>query len=68
MMSLTSLSFHLIIQARDTSLVEGNLSEKITIIIKTYRRHSCLGRLVDSIRKYYEFVSIIIADDSPGNG
>ena len=44
------------------------MNEKISIIIKTYRRHNCLDRLVDSIRKYYPYISIIIADDSPGNG
>ena len=32
------------------------------------RRHGCLQRLVDSIRDYYPQISIIIADDSPGNG
>ena len=32
------------------------------------RRHGCLQRLVQSIRKYHPNISIIIADDSPGNG
>ena len=32
------------------------------------RRYSCLQRLVQSIRKYHPNISIIIADDSPGNG
>ena len=31
------------------------------------RRHGCLQRLVQSIRKYHPNISIIIADDSPGN-
>ena len=59
---------YFIIKARDTSLASGKVNEKISIIIKTYRRHNCLDRLVDSIRKYYPYISIIIADDSPGNG
>ena len=55
------------IQARDPSQAPGTINEKVTIIIKTLRRHSCLDRLVKSIRKYYPDISIIIADDSPGN-
>ena len=55
------------IQARDPSQAPGSINEKVTIIIKTLRRHSCLDRLVKSIRKYYPDISIIIADDSPGN-
>ena len=54
------------IKARDTSQAPGSINEKVSIIIKTYRRYSCLDRLVKTIRKYYPFISIIIADDSPG--
>lgn len=55
------------IQARDTSQAQGSINEKVSIIVKTFKRYSCLDRLVKSIRKYYPFISIIIADDSPGN-
>ena len=55
------------IQARDTSQAAGSINEKVSIIVKTFKRYSCLDRLVKSIRKYYPFISIIIADDSPGN-
>ena len=55
------------IQARDPSQAPGSINEKVTIIIKTLLRHSCLDILVKSIRKYYPDISIIIADDSPGN-
>ena len=57
-----------LLQARDESQHEGILNQKVTIIIKTFRRHGCLQRLVKSIRKYHPNISIIIADDSPGNG
>ena len=55
------------IQARDTSQAPGSINEKVSIIVKTFKRYSCLDRLIKSIRKYYPFISIIIADDSPGN-
>ena len=57
-----------LLQARDESQHEGILNQKVTIIVKTFRRHSCLHRLVKSIRKYHPNISIIISDDSPGNG
>ena len=67
-LDFTDFHCYFIIKARDTLLASGKVNEKISIIIKTYRRHNCLDRLVDSIRKYYPYISIIIADDSPGNG
>merc|ERR1712131_44693 len=54
-----------LLPARDPSQAPGTINEKITIIVKTYRRHHCLDRLVKSIRKMYPLISIIIADDSP---
>ena len=62
-----SLLVTIFIQARDTSQAQGSINEKVSIIVKTFKRYSCLDRLVKSIRKYYPFISIIIADDSPGN-
>ena len=39
------------------------MNERITVIIKTFRRYNCLLQIVNSIRKFYPTVTIIIADD-----
>lgn len=41
-----------------------NLQNKITIIVKTFERKSCLVRLLQSIAKLYPHIKILIADDS----
>ena len=40
------------------------ISEKITIIIKTFERPDYLDRLIKSIKTYYPTIPIIVADDS----
>ncbi|MDQ0339008.1 glycosyltransferase involved in cell wall biosynthesis [Caldalkalibacillus uzonensis] len=42
----------------------SQLATKVTAIIKTFERPHCLNRLVDSIKKYYPDLPIIVADDS----
>jgi len=44
--------------------LEQSLEEKVTVIIKTFERPSCLDMLITSIRKYYQKIKIIVADDS----
>jgi glycosyltransferase involved in cell wall biosynthesis len=41
-----------------------SVSKKVTAIIKTFERPHCVDRLVESIRKYYPSLPIIVADDS----
>lgn len=45
-------------------LVEYNISTLVTIATKTFLRYDKLQDLIDSIRKFYPTVTIIIADDS----
>jgi (N-acetylneuraminyl)-galactosylglucosylceramide N-acetylgalactosaminyltransferase len=40
------------------------MNDEVTIIIKTFQRPSCLNKLVESIRWFYPFIRIVIADDS----
>ena len=51
------------IKARDETQEKGIVNERITVIIKTFRRYNCLLQIVNSIRKFYPTVTIIIADD-----
>ncbi|XP_042304968.1 beta-1,4 N-acetylgalactosaminyltransferase 1 isoform X1 [Sceloporus undulatus] len=44
--------------------VEYNISALVTIATKTFLRYDKLRTLIDSIRKFYPTVTIIIADDS----
>ena len=39
-------------------------TNNITIVIKTFARPQCLGRLLKSIRSYYPAIPILVADDS----
>lgn len=41
-----------------------NIENKITAIIKTFERPECLEILINSIKKYYPNLPIIVADDS----
>uniref|UniRef100_A0A668RBX5 Glycosyltransferase 2-like domain-containing protein n=1 Tax=Oreochromis aureus TaxID=47969 RepID=A0A668RBX5_OREAU len=41
-----------------------NISSQVTIITKTFLRHKQLRVLLDSIRKFYSDIKVIIADDS----
>ncbi|XP_032406243.1 beta-1,4 N-acetylgalactosaminyltransferase 1-like isoform X2 [Xiphophorus hellerii] len=43
---------------------EYNVSKFVTIATKTFLRYEKLQKLIDSIRKYYPTVTIVIADDS----
>lgn len=40
------------------------MNDEVTIIIKTFQRPSCLNKLVESIKWFYPFIRIVIADDS----
>jgi len=40
------------------------MNDKVTLIIKTFERPECLNRLLESIRWFYPFIRIVIADDS----
>jgi glycerol-3-phosphate cytidylyltransferase len=41
-----------------------DITDKITFIIKTFKRYNCLNNLLFSIKKYYPNNKIIIADDN----
>lgn len=43
---------------------EYNISALVTIATKTFLRYDKLQDLIDSIRKYYPTVTIVIADDN----
>ncbi|XP_054639780.1 beta-1,4 N-acetylgalactosaminyltransferase 1 isoform X2 [Dunckerocampus dactyliophorus] len=43
---------------------EYNISALVTIVTKTFLRYDKLQNLIDSVRKYYPTVTIIIADDN----
>nr|XP_057911244.1 beta-1,4 N-acetylgalactosaminyltransferase 1 isoform X3 [Doryrhamphus excisus] len=43
---------------------EYNISTLVTILTKTFLRYDKLQNLIDSVRKFYPTVTIIIADDS----
>uniref|UniRef100_A0A3B3TWC2 Beta-1,4-N-acetyl-galactosaminyltransferase 1 n=1 Tax=Poecilia latipinna TaxID=48699 RepID=A0A3B3TWC2_9TELE len=47
-----------------TEGTEYNVSALVTIATKTFLRYEKLQNLIDSIRKYYPTVMIVIADDS----
>ncbi|XP_066473023.1 beta-1,4 N-acetylgalactosaminyltransferase 1 [Tiliqua scincoides] len=47
-----------------TNSAEYNISALVTIATKTFLRYDKLRTLIDSIRKFYPTVTIIIADDS----
>lgn len=40
------------------------IEDKVTLLIKTFERPSCLNRLLGSIRIFYPTIKIIIVDDS----
>ncbi|KAH0629021.1 hypothetical protein JD844_010758 [Phrynosoma platyrhinos] len=48
----------------NTADTEYNISALVTIATKTFLRYDKLRTLIDSIRKFYPTVTIIIADDS----
>ncbi|WP_078430385.1 glycosyltransferase family 2 protein [Alkalihalobacterium alkalinitrilicum] len=41
-----------------------NVEQKVTAIIKAFERPECLDLLINSIKKYYPKLKIIVADDS----
>lgn len=43
---------------------EYNVSALVTIATKTFLRYDKLQDLIDSVRRYYPTVTIVIADDS----
>ncbi|XP_077985233.1 beta-1,4 N-acetylgalactosaminyltransferase 2-like [Glandiceps talaboti] len=43
---------------------DGRLSDKVTIITKTFERYGAIQRLVESINMFYPDVLIIVADDT----
>ncbi|MEC4989630.1 MAG: glycosyltransferase [Oscillatoria sp. PMC 1068.18] len=51
----------------ENNAYEGNWSEDITIIVKTFERPCCIFRLLKSIRKYYPTVKILVCEDSRTN-
>ncbi|XP_030634423.1 beta-1,4 N-acetylgalactosaminyltransferase 1 [Chanos chanos] len=48
----------------NTDKLEYNISALVTIATKTFLRYDKLQDLIDSVRKYYPTVTIVIADDS----
>ncbi|XP_075447690.1 beta-1,4 N-acetylgalactosaminyltransferase 1 isoform X4 [Ascaphus truei] len=50
--------------SREVSKANYNISAMVTIATKTFLRYDKLQNLIDSIRKFYPTVTIIIADDS----
>ena len=63
-----TISFEVEIKRNELELLpvynpKHGIDSKVTVIIKTFRRYSCLTALVSSIRSYYPTLSIIIADD-----
>lgn len=44
--------------------LEYNISALVTIATKTFLRYDKLKDLIDSIRRYYPTVTIVIADDN----
>lgn len=46
------------------SSAEYNVSALVTVATKTFLRYDKLQNLIDSIRRYYPTVTIVIADDS----
>lgn len=48
----------------DFFFAEYNVSALVTIATKTFLRYDKLQDLIDSVRRYYPTVTIIIADDS----
>ena len=51
------------LKAADVTNEAGKVNELVTVVIKTFIRYPCLIRLVKSIRQFYPFITIIIADD-----
>lgn len=43
---------------------KSNLINKVTLIVKSFKREDCLINLISSIRRFYKFIKIIIVDDS----
>jgi GR25 family glycosyltransferase involved in LPS biosynthesis len=50
--------------SKDDMIEKCNLINNVTLIIKSFKRESCLSNLILSIRKFYRFINIIIVDDS----
>ena len=40
------------------------LNEKVTLIAKTFERPKCVKRMIESVRKFYPDIRLIIVDDS----
>lgn len=43
---------------------DGIMKDKVTLIIKTFERPSCINRLVYSIKMFYPSIRIIVVEDS----
>jgi glycosyltransferase involved in cell wall biosynthesis len=43
--------------------IENNIIRDVTLTITTFNRDNCLYRLIDSIRKYYPDIKILVADN-----
>jgi hypothetical protein len=46
------------------TLMHGSVNEKVTLLIKSFMRKTCVDKLIESIRKYYPKIKIVIVDDS----
>lgn len=62
----TKISFNIedFENSKNYILSQSNLLNKVTLIIKSFKRESSLVNLILSIRKFYKFIKIIIVDDS----
>lgn len=43
---------------------KAEVNKKVTVLIKTFERRDCIERLIDSIKKYYPRLKIMVIDDS----
>ncbi|XP_002741838.1 beta-1,4 N-acetylgalactosaminyltransferase 2-like [Saccoglossus kowalevskii] len=44
--------------------LDGDISNKVTVVSKTFERYDCINKLILSVNKYYPNMSILVADDS----
>jgi glycosyltransferase involved in cell wall biosynthesis len=51
----------------DSQNILDNVHSDVTIGIKTFFRRPCLRRCINSARKFYPKINIIVADDSPSD-
>ncbi|XP_006812101.1 beta-1,4 N-acetylgalactosaminyltransferase 1-like [Saccoglossus kowalevskii] len=53
-----------LIPERFDLISNGDLSQQVTIIVKTFERYEGVLRLIDSVHKFYPNMTIIVADDN----